>query len=153
VSHLSVPKIYLDNCCYNRPFDDSSQQKVKNEATAKVFIQSLIKYNSLELHSSFMLLYEISKNPRADKKEHILSFVKKYASTYIGVEQIKEIIALSKEIMQTGIKKKDAIHLTCAILNGCDYFITTDKRLLKYKAKQLKLVNPIEFVQIWRDLT
>jgi hypothetical protein len=29
-------KIYLDNCCYNRPFDDLSQEKVKDESTAKI---------------------------------------------------------------------------------------------------------------------
>ena len=24
-------KIYLDNCCYNRPFDDLSQEKILEE--------------------------------------------------------------------------------------------------------------------------
>lgn len=24
-------KIYLDNCCYNRPFDDLKQDKIKSE--------------------------------------------------------------------------------------------------------------------------
>jgi len=28
-------KIYLDNCCYNRPYDDQSQLKVSLEAQAK----------------------------------------------------------------------------------------------------------------------
>ena len=27
-------KIYLDNCCYNRPFDDLSQEKNYMEASA-----------------------------------------------------------------------------------------------------------------------
>ena len=44
-------KIYLDNCCYNRPFDDLSQVRVRDEAVAKMFIQSLIKYKSLILFS------------------------------------------------------------------------------------------------------
>ena len=25
-------KLYLDNCCYNRPFDDLRQEKIKLEA-------------------------------------------------------------------------------------------------------------------------
>jgi hypothetical protein len=37
-------KIYLDNCCYNRPFDDLTIGSNGTEATAKMFIQSLIKY-------------------------------------------------------------------------------------------------------------
>jgi len=28
--------IYLDNCCYNRPFDDQSQLRVRLEAEAKL---------------------------------------------------------------------------------------------------------------------
>ncbi len=31
-------KIYLDNCCYNRPYDDQSQLKVSLEAQAKLEI-------------------------------------------------------------------------------------------------------------------
>ncbi len=30
------------------------------------------------------------------------------------------------------------------------YFITTDKRLLKYKDNNIKLINPIDFVKLWR---
>ena len=36
-------KIYLDNCCFNRPFDDQSQIRIKLEAEAKLKIQSDIQ--------------------------------------------------------------------------------------------------------------
>ena len=48
--------------------------------------------------------------------------------------------------MQTGVKFKDACHVASAIYAGCDYFISTDKRLLKYKTDEIKMVTPIEFV-------
>jgi hypothetical protein len=44
-------KIYLDNCCYNRPFDDLTIERNRLEAEAKMFIQSLIKYKSIALCS------------------------------------------------------------------------------------------------------
>nr|AGS51630.1 hypothetical protein [uncultured bacterium contig00017] len=53
--------------------------------------------------------------------------------------------------MKTGIKKKDAVHLACSVIAGCDYFITTDKRLTNYKTDNIQIVNPIEFVKIWRE--
>jgi len=53
--------------------------------------------------------------------------------------------------MQTGIKIKDATHLACAIFAKCDYFITTDKRVINYKTDKIKVINPIEFVKIWRE--
>lgn len=30
-------KIYLDNCCYNRPYDDQSQVRIQLETQAKLF--------------------------------------------------------------------------------------------------------------------
>jgi len=35
-------KIYLDNCCYNRPFDDQTQMRVFLESQAKIYIQTLV---------------------------------------------------------------------------------------------------------------
>ena len=35
------------------------------------------------------------------------------------------------------------------ILTHCDYFISTDKRLLKYATEEIKMVNPIDFVREW----
>jgi len=144
-------KIYLDNCCFNRPFDDLSQIKIRNEATAKMYIQSLIKYKSLALYSSFMLLYEINQNPYKENKEHILQFVNNYSSFYISEKIKNKVIQKSREIMENGIKCKDSVHLSCSITAKCDYFITTDKRLLNYKTDKIKIANPIEFVNIWRE--
>jgi hypothetical protein len=42
-------KIYLDNCCYGRPFDDLSQNKINLEAKAKLYVQSLIKDKVIKL--------------------------------------------------------------------------------------------------------
>ena len=144
-------KIYLDNCCYGRPFDDLTQEKIKNEATAKMYIQSLVKYKSLALYSSFMLLYEINESPSEKNKEHILQFVNEYSSFHIGEDKKSEVITVSKEIMETGIKYKDSVHLACSIIAGCDYFITTDKRVINYKTDKIKILNPIEFDEIWRE--
>lgn len=40
----------------------------------------------------------------------------------------------------------DACHVSCAILAECDYFITTDKRLLKYQSEYIKIYNPINYI-------
>ena len=54
MNELKTVKIYLDNCCYNRPFDDFKVGKNELEANAKMFIQSLAKYKSVSLYYSFM---------------------------------------------------------------------------------------------------
>jgi predicted nucleic acid-binding protein len=145
-------KIYLDNCCYNRPFDDLTQTSVNDEAIAKRFIQSLIKFGIIELVDSYMLYSEVIDNPYEYKKNPILDFVKANAKEYIGDEYREQLKPLTAEIMATGVKLQDAVHLACAIVANCDYFLTTDKRLSKYKTDKLKICNPVEFVNIWRDM-
>ena len=48
-----------------------------------------------------------------------------------------------------GIKAKDALNLACAIESGCQYFITTDKFLLKKAGAifGLEIINPIDFIR------
>ncbi len=36
-------RIYLDNCCFNRPYDDQDQIKIRLESEAKLEIQARIK--------------------------------------------------------------------------------------------------------------
>ena len=40
-------RVYLDNCAYNRPYDDQSQVKIELETQAKLKIQRMIKINRL----------------------------------------------------------------------------------------------------------
>ena len=68
-------------------------------------------------------------------------------SYYVGSERDPDVARIAEPIMQTGVKEKDAFHVACAILSKCDYFITTDDRLLKYKESQMPLVTPGEFIR------
>ena len=65
---------------------------------------------------------------------------------YVGDERKMLIEAKAAEIMQTGVKFKDACHVASAVYAKCEYFISTDKRLLKYKSEAIKMVSPIEFI-------
>ena len=56
------PRVYLDNCCFNRPFDDQSHLTIHLETRAKLMIQDLIKDERLELIGSFILDYENHAN-------------------------------------------------------------------------------------------
>ena len=141
-------KAYLDNCCYNRPFDNANDENVRLETAAKLFIQSLIKYGDVLLVSSFVLYSEIADNPSEYKKHSILRFVDNYAKEYIGNERTQEALPIVNDIMKTGIKAFDAAHIACAVLAECGYFITTDKGILRHKTDRIKLVNPIEFVKL-----
>jgi hypothetical protein len=42
-------RVYLDNCCFNRPFDDQSSLTVRLETEAKLAIQEMIREGHLSL--------------------------------------------------------------------------------------------------------
>ena len=136
-------RIYLDNCCFNRPYDDQTQLKIYLETQAKLHIQSLVYEKKIELVWSFILTFENSQNIFGAKKNAISKW-KNFSSSF--VEKSEEIRLTAKDIMTTGIKAADAAHVACAIAGNCDYFITVDKRLLKYQDKRIIICNPIEFI-------
>ena len=49
--------------------------------------------------------------------------------------------------METGIKEKDAYHVACAVIAECNYFVTTDDRLLKYQSEKINWLTPGEFIR------
>ena len=64
-------RVYLDNCCYNRPFDIQTQTAIKIESDAKLLIQGLMRTGVLEYAWSFMLRMEVSRNPDYQRKKAI----------------------------------------------------------------------------------
>lgn len=64
-------KIYLDNCCFNRPFDDQSQIRIRLEAEAKLKIQADILGGNFELVWSYILEAENLANPFEERKKAI----------------------------------------------------------------------------------
>ncbi|MCD8107773.1 MAG: hypothetical protein LUE20_07405 [Oscillospiraceae bacterium] len=140
-------RLYLDNCCYNRPYDDQTQLRISLETQAKLFVQEQIKNGTIELVTSYILLYENSENPYEMRKKSILEFVQGNSSVHIDYDRAEEVALKAKEIMATGVKMKDAFHVACAILSESDYFLTTDKRLLKYETSEIAMMNPIDFIE------
>jgi len=51
--------LYLDNCCYNRPFDDQSQLQISLETQAKLFVQQEILSGKYELLLDFIIEMEV----------------------------------------------------------------------------------------------
>ena len=144
-------KIYLDNCCYNRPYDDQSQLRISLETQAKLYVQDLIKQRKVELVTSYVLWYENTQNPYEIRQMSISEFIQKHAIEYIDMDKAGDIETKAREIMETGVKMKDAYHLACAIYARCDCFLTTDDRLLKYVTNDILMLNPIDFIRRWEE--
>lgn len=143
-------KVYLDNCCYNRPYDNQTQIKINLETQAKLYIQKLIVDGKLDLIYSYISRYENSQNPFEIRRNTIGNFFSN-AIIYVDETQSNLVMDKANKIMKTGIKSKDALHVACTIIGGANYFLSTDIRLLKYKTDEIKMLNPIEFLNELED--
>ena len=120
-------KVYLDNCCFNRPFDDQRSMVVYLETKSKLTIQGMIKNGHLKLIWSEILDFENNENPFIERKTKISEW------KFWAVENIEMndfIFEKAKDLLKSGLRQKDASHIACAISGNANYFVTTDKKIL-----------------------
>lgn len=139
-------KIYLDNCCFNRPFDDQGQIRIRIETEAKLKIQEDIRSGKFQLVWSYLLDYENNKNPYSDRKVQISNW-KKYAIE--DIEENSKLIEKANFLNQLGLRKIDSLHIACAITAKCEYYMTTDDKILNKSSKiaGIKITDPIGFIK------
>ncbi|MDZ7808288.1 MAG: PIN domain-containing protein [Gracilimonas sp.] len=140
-------RIYLDNCSFNRPFDDQHQIRIRIEAEAKLYIQSLIDQGKPDLVWSYILEYENLANPYEFRQIVIQKWKRK---SKVQINENKQIVKLAEELTDYALKAKDALHLACAIEAECEYFITTDDKILNKnnKINSIEIINPVDMLDI-----
>ncbi|PDV98203.1 PIN domain-containing protein [Candidatus Viridilinea mediisalina] len=118
----------MDLCCFNRPYDDQKQNRIRIETESKIVIQQKIKSAECDLLWSAILDLECSFNPVPAQRMAILHWrTKSCDQIMINESVLKE----AKSLLDNGIGTYDAMHAACAIVGQADLFITTDDRLLK----------------------
>ena len=140
-------KIYLDNCCYGRPYDDQTQLRINLESQAKLAIQHSITLGKFDLVSSLFIVYENGKKKNRMVKEQVSAFIMSNSKEYVGRDAIPAMMGDISAIESEGVKPLDASHVAAAIHSGCDYFITTDDRILRYRSDKIRIVDPVQFIK------
>ncbi len=141
---LKKLSVYLDNCCFNRPFDNQQNVIIRIESEAKLFVQELILKNQLNLVWSFILDFENKDNPFLERQQRISEWKNLACIDCILTDEIR---TQASYYMNLGLKQKDAAHIACAVSANADYFLTTDKGILNKQITEIQVVNPIEFVR------
>lgn len=140
-------RVYLDNCAFNRPFDDQGQMRIRLETEAKLYVQEHIKNRDIELVWSYILDIENNQNP-FEEKRRVIEEWKKFLC--LDIIESKKLLAKAEEFVRIGLNAKDALHVASAIMGEADYFITTDDRLLKKMSQtdEIKTINPVDIVEV-----
>ena len=138
-------RVYLDNCCYNRPFDNQRDLMTALETFAKLQIQALMRTGALEYVWSDSLCHEVVRNPFPKRYQSIVSW---FDGASVYIETTDDVVERAREFTDIGVKKMDALHLASAAKAGCDWFFTTDKGILTKvrNVGSMRVANPVEFV-------
>jgi len=88
-------RIYLDNCCFNRPYDDQSQPRIRLETEAKLEIQERIRIGEVELVWSYIIDLENAANPFAERSEGIRRWRGKAS---MMITESNELIGLAEKV-------------------------------------------------------
>ena len=139
-------KIYLDVCCFNRPYDDQTQLRIQLESAAKLMIQSLIVEGHINFVWSYVLEFENAKSPFPEKRDTILAFKRFASETILPNPEIEET---AKELQSKGWKAFDSLHVACATFVGCDYLLTVDDGVLNKHCEGIEITDPVIFINQW----
>lgn len=126
-------RLYLDNCCLQRPFDDQSQPRIRVETEAVLAVLATVQAGEHVLLGSEALEYEVARIPDETRRSETFA-VLALASERLLLTDTVESLALLYE--QRGLNPMDAIHVAMASIAKADYFCTCDDRLFQ-KARAL----------------
>jgi len=141
-------KIYLDACCFNRPFDDQTQSRIYLEAQAIITILNQCQSGTWKLINSSALISELNQTPDIERLEN----VKKLLSiAKIKVISSPFIETRSAQLQKLGFSSYDATHIASAERSQTNIFLTTDDRLLKKAQTNSQLItitinNPVQWL-------
>jgi predicted nucleic acid-binding protein len=138
--------IYLDVCCFCRPYDDKTSERIRLEADAVLSILDRCKTGELTLLGSVVIDEEISFLGDNEKRAEVISSLS-LIHRYIEVNA--KILSIMKEYKIMGLHTFDALHCACAT-RGNAIFLTTDDYIIKTIRKKspfgLQVNNPVTWL-------
>ena len=136
-------KIYLDCCCFNRPFDDLSYDKIRIESEAILTIIAKCEDGIWNIYKSDILEDEIDRIINPVKRQKVCEL---YRLASLEIKINKEIIDMAKEFQNKELEPFDALHLASAEYSGADVLLTTDAKFLNRASQidtKIKIYNPV----------
>ncbi len=141
-------RIYLDSCCYNRPFDDLSQEVIHIESEAVLSILAKGLGGEYEIVGSDAIEYELNQIKDPVKMQNVLDLYQE--SIKLQIDETDEINNRSKEIMTlSNIHFLDSLQIAYAEAGNADVMLTTDYKLEKMASHlqlKVRIINPVRFV-------
>jgi hypothetical protein len=138
-------RLYIDLSCFNRPFDDQGQERIRLETEAVLLVLTRIVEGKDTLLWSWVLSFENDNHPRPDRREEIAVWE---ARSERSVDISEGVKARAHEFAELGIAALDAAHLAAAEIGGADIVLTCDDTMMRRALRlgmALRVLNPVAY--------
>lgn len=140
--------IYLDVCCFNRPFDDQRQERIRLEAEAVLLILERCQNGGWTLIGSEAVEAEIGQIRDPDRLAQVQTLASAAAQRVIVDGSVERRV---EEWIRQGFGAFDAFHLACAEAGNLTVLLTTDDRFLRRAIRmgdmlQVRVANPLQWL-------
>jgi len=139
--------LYLDLNCFNRPFDDQSQDRIVRETAAIFSVLQRIIDAIDHLAWSAIVDFENAQHPLVDRRTEIAHWAQR-AVAHVGVSE--QVSARAQALTEVGFGALDAAHVACAEAAACDCLLTCDDRLIRVARRvqlAVRVQNPVEYLE------
>jgi predicted nucleic acid-binding protein len=120
-------RLYFDNNVYNRPFDDLSVPRNRDEARVVEALLEKVKTGEMTLAASFVVEVENGLSPDILRRGRVRALVG-LASEHVVWE--RPILQRAEVLAAAGLSGRDALHLAAAERARVDCFVTCDDKLI-----------------------
>ena len=142
-------RVYLDTCCFNRPFDDHSQLRVRRESQAILLVLASVARGAWTLIGSDAVDAEIAaiRDPRRRRRVMELA---RAETEHVGIDADR--IRRQGLLEAMGFGGYDSVHIACAEATSADVMLTTDDALVR-RARRLqhqlavRVANPVTWLE------
>jgi predicted nucleic acid-binding protein len=142
-------RVYLDNCCLSRPFDEQTQDRIVLEAQAILLILERVRSGRLTMVSSSVLEQECADDPDEAKRNRAGALLERSCETvefgHLDMERVAKLRSV-------GFGTADSFHLVAAETARCDVLLTTDDDLIgksqrHKKSLRIRVLNPVDWLR------
>jgi predicted nucleic acid-binding protein len=144
-----MPRLYLDTCCLNRPFDDQSQERVREETWAILLVLAHVALGIWEGIGSDVVDQEVAKIRDPARRLQVQRMARA-GTIYVTAEPDHALRGFALEAL--GFSTYDALHIACAESAGADVLLTTDDAMLSRSRRvrsaiHVRVENPVTWMQ------
>ena len=139
-------QLYIDLSCFNRPFDDQSQERIRLETEAVLVVLTRIVERKDTLLWSWVLSFENDKHPKPDRRDEIAVWERQSERSIALSDSLED---RARQFAQRGISALDAAHLAAAEAGGADVMLTCDDVMIRRAPRlgfALRVLNPVAYL-------